>query len=547
MQQEMIQPPKVETEPATVDNVRVFDAEQAKLFPLSIRERRNADDPPITIPWFIDCHMHINSGHCTPIPLERERIGEAFAPGKGIFHHQWSMDLGSKMKPGGDFAKLNAMSTEQVGAAAIEHSKAVLDDDSLKLLGPTEKRQRILVNLPMDMDFAWYDGYEQKEIYYARDGEKEMGYWDAQRLKFIKLSKGDQSKYESYDGQIRSIKNIFFQKAGNFLAFYGFDPRRYKNDISFPFENCMIQTASDTKISAILPAIGFKLYTALGFKPLDPLIPKLSEFYKRCSVRGNEIPIICHGSMNGMDTHDIHIYYSKEHNTNEQYSPELQKKLKEEYFYPEFVSPYAWEKVLMNSPNLHICLAHFAGEHFWDTTSRNVDANRAEFIKECWKNISKPDPQKKNWIKCLLEFVEDFDNFYIDISYFIFKDGMIDYFKDALKKCKKLKERILFGTDWWIVTNEKAFKQKGYYNYFDLIVKQIAKLNDNELFKTIGIKNQYDLLAYFMVLNPMRFLRLKEISKSLQRIYNANPKRVGKFEIMSVIESIPDSIDGFHK
>ena len=251
--------------------------------------------------------------------------------------------------------------------------------------------------------------------------------------------------------------------------------------------------------------------------------------------------------MNGMDTHDIHIYYSNEHNKSEQYSPVLQKKLKEEYFYPEFVSPYAWEKVLMNNPNLHICLAHFAGEHFWDTTSRNVDANRAEFIKQCWKDIDKPDPQKKNWIKCLLEFVEDFDNFYIDISYFIFKDGMVDYFKEALKKCKKLKERILFGSDWWIVTNEKAFKQKGYSSYFNLMVNQITKLNDKELFSAIGIKNQYDLIVYFMVINPMRFLRLKEISKSLQRIYNANPKKVGKFEKIDFIESIPDSIEGFYK
>jgi outer membrane protein OmpA-like peptidoglycan-associated protein len=548
MQQDMIQPPRIETEPATIDNVRVFDAEQAKLFPLQKSERKNADEPPITIPWFIDCHMHINSGHCTPIPLARERIGEASGILKGVFHHQWSMDLGSKIKPGRDFSALNAMSTDKVGAAAIEHSKAVLNDASLKVLGPTEKRRRVLINLPMDMDYGWYGGYEGKEIYYRQEGKKERGYWDSEKSSFVKLSKNDDRAYESYRTQLLSIKTAFESGNGNLLSFFGFDPRRWQNNPSFPFENCLVQTADPQKMAEAFPAIGFKLYTALGFKPCDPKLPFLSAFYKRCSTRGNEIPIICHGSMNGMDTHDIHVYYNKEFNKGEPYSAALQRRLKDEYFYPLFVSPYAWERVLMDNPNLCLCLAHFAGEHFWDITSTKIDEKRREFIKQCWNDLEKPDPQKRNWIKCLLEYVEDFDNFYIDISYFIFKDGMVDFFKKALRKCKKLKERILLGSDWWIVTGENIFKRNGYHNYLSNIYQQIAKLDDKDMFSDLGIKNQYELLAYFSVLNPVRFLQLKKHCVKIAAAYKANAKSEhSEFALEKWISDAPEKISDLYK
>lgn len=56
--------------------------------------------------------------------------------------------------------------------------------------------------------------------------------------------------------------------------------------------------------------IGFKMYTALGYKPCDPKLPALKKFYAKC--QDENIPVLCHCSPSGMCTHDIEFYYNLE-------------------------------------------------------------------------------------------------------------------------------------------------------------------------------------------------------------------------------------------
>ena len=55
-------------------------------------------------------------------------------------------------------------------------------DPELKCLGEPGGRRRLLVNMPMNMDYAHYRGYEGKPIYEKIDGE--MKWWHEEKGKF---------------------------------------------------------------------------------------------------------------------------------------------------------------------------------------------------------------------------------------------------------------------------------------------------------------------------------------------------------------------------
>jgi len=110
------------------------------------------------------------------------------------------------------------------------------------------------------------------------------------------------------------------------------------------------------------------------------------------------------------------------------------------------VSPYAWEPVLREHPKLYLCLAHFGGDTFWD---KEVNPLCDGF----WQDLNDLDP--KNWIAGCLHLMKTYPNFYVDLSYFLFKPSMKEYFKKALSFDPIVKERILFGTDWWMFTMEE--------------------------------------------------------------------------------------------
>ena len=172
---------------------------------------------------------------------------------------------------------------------------------------------------------------------------------------------------------------------GNLISFFHYDPRRWNSNkfikLSFsgkwddPFK-FLLQTHSFNSLQKSLnrlkltrdilnpiffKAIGFKMYTALGYRPDDVTnLPHLAQFYAKCSQPDLDIPIICHCSRGGVTTHDWRYYYKKQ-------TPNLDFEDKEakEWYTREFVSPFAWERVLQKFPNLKLCLAHFGGEECW--------------------------------------------------------------------------------------------------------------------------------------------------------------------------------------
>jgi hypothetical protein len=277
-------------------------------------------------------------------------------------------------------------------------------------------------------------------------------------------------------------------------------------------------------------SIGFKLYTALGFRPddyksrsvmsrgsiplkktLEAKLPDLSDFYTACE--SNCIPITCHASRGGIFAHDFMLYYDYLFGADD-----ADDEKKKEFFYDYYVSPFAWENVLKDYKELHLCLAHFGGEEEWGSE----------------------DEAAFSWAQKCIDLAMTYPNFYVDISYFIFKSiDMVDCdkvncseegcmyrgrkvprrpncpewyeeipaknkLKKALQKYPKLKEKILFGTDWYMIGAEKP--EFGRYNkYFNRSIAILSEIDK-------------ELPAYTMIINPKRFLKLDRIADKMVKI-----------------------------
>lgn len=484
----------------------------------------------ICIPWIIDCHMHINSGHAAPLPLQWSNI-----PGSPHFSQATIDALGDKVL--GKFGKIQKESTVMIGKQVVTESKSAIDSKTLEFMGDTSNRRRLMTVLPMDMDYAHYKGYEGIPIYEKIDGE--IQYWGQTDKKYHKINTDDYQKWVKYSKQLSDTRLSFYNEKGALIPFYHYDPRSNLKNWREPFSKNLVQTANPSSFPKNMPAIGIKMYTALGYRPMDAKLNfPWTDYYEL--ITNKKIPIICHGGRGGMITHDIVHYYEHEHPN----FRAVTEHFKKTWFYNQFISPYAWEEVLKRFPDLFLCLAHFGGDEFWID---NHDENRAS-SKFFWEDLYAFD--LNNWIPEFLYLMKTYPNFYVDLSYFILRPSMIDYFKQALMYHPDIKKKLLFGTDWWLYTMEKGYgSYNSYLSYIENFSNMVISINDNNVLEKIGVKSSHELLAYFFVLNPLRFLQLKTVIPKVSKFFHTFPdaKSYGwKFEPDEWIHSIPENVEDFY-
>jgi predicted TIM-barrel fold metal-dependent hydrolase len=103
----------------------------------------------------------------------------------------------------------------------------------------------------------------------------------------------------------------------------------------------------------------------------------------------------------------------------------------------EFCNPEHWRAILKDRPGLRVCFAHAGG------TDQGV--------------MKKDGPEKGDWTHTIEELIEQYDQVYMDISYHT--DQMLDeqheknylaWLRKVLKD-GKLKKRVIFGTDGWLL------------------------------------------------------------------------------------------------
>lgn len=303
------------------------------------------------------------------------------------------------------------------------------------------------------------------------------------------MSDGETKRYERWEKQLQSTEMAVLANPLKLLPMFHYDPRRWQPDGNE--DGNVFPMAQVTGAKALY--LGFKMYTAQGYRPLDPRLPIMEDFYARCC--DGRIPIMNHCTPGGAATVEKEEYIKFKHD-NDSTRDDVQKTGKSavDYFDEYFVSPYAWKDVLDKTVgfedkntktskmvplnNLHICLAHFGG----------------------------PTPKGMKWNQQIIEMIGSgkYPNLYTDISSSFASDEFCKSFKAIMtdtkekEKVERLKSRILFGTDWYMTLNYKAFSvSKDYFQYCSETKDFLDKFDTS-------------LWPRFTQYNPYRFYRLDE-------------------------------------
>lgn len=327
------------------------------------------------------------------------------------------------------------------------------------------------------------------------------------------MGAGKLSPEGSYGSQMKALADIKNNKRYKEVVFpfVAVDPRRTKVDdtIFFDWEtgnsgevilkDCFIKDYIETKKFS-----GFKIYPALGYYPFDETLLPLWKY-----AADHQLPILTH-TIRGT------IFYRGSKKKEWNYHPVLKQangngiqgklllpELKNVDFINNFTHPLNYlclveEKLLRivvsgcaenvkklfgytndatplvhNLAHLKLCFGHFGGEDEWakffehdrdDFTSKLVTSPQRgiEFVKDgdianswgtlekIWKNV--------DWYSTIRSMMLQYPNLYADISYIIHDEHIFPLLKQTLAN-PTLRERVLYGTDFYVVRNHKSEKE----------------------------------------------------------------------------------------
>ncbi len=403
-----------------------------------------------------------------------------------------------------------------------------------------------------DEDIAWLSTYDA-----AKEFKKRTPVW---------LPDQERDLFEDWAAQKEATLTAAIKHPLRYMPMYHYEPRRW-SALDYPGQYQEMKTGATPPDEAektdppydeprnwdepffdiatpVKPGtfVGFKMYTALGYKPLDPKLSKtLTAFYKRCEKDG--IPVLCHCSPSGMYSHDRTFYFDRELRPfRERYMTHKRGWIKfwKKYenfdsvmgFYDEFVRPSAWEsQVLSTYKKLKLCLAHFGGgSSEWKDWSDDTHNKRRAVIMDDPDGMTPISPEQeekfiagwyqdeaakpavgnpKRWIREIVDMMATYENFYTDISYHYVKDHK-KQLKWLIKTYPHIKERIMFGTDWYMTELEDCTIHEFVHN-----AKKALDEITKDLETETGIKD--DLWLKFSRINPMKFYGIRGIADNFAK------------------------------
>lgn len=165
---------------------------------------------------------------------------------------------------------------------------------------------------------------------------------------------------------------------------------------------------------------GIKLYPPLGYHPNDPA---LSELYRYAADRA--IPVLSHCSRRGV------LYRGRRTPTAKQAIIRL-------------ADPENFRPVLDANPTLKLCMAHFGGDEEWKKHRKQSSRSAAP-------------GRDRTWLATIADMITSgrYENLYTDIAYTVFADEAYLGMLKALLADPRLRTRVLFGSDFYVVEDAK--------------------------------------------------------------------------------------------
>lgn len=340
--------------------------------------------------------------------------------------------------------------------------------------------------------------------------------------------------------ELKEMRDI--DKNNRLFPFFFIDPRRMAeegdNFFAYTHDQGKVKLSEACMVNEYMERYnfsGFKIYPALGYYPFEEELLPLWKY-----AADNQIPIMTHcikgvifyrgKKEKAWDSHPVF----KEARGGGEYKPLTLPERANADFSGNFTHPLNYlcllaepllrilvgkssEKVkalfgyngddtplLYNLNHLKICFAHFGGEDEWHKyleADRYAYAQRLIRERDLGINFSLKPNQKPtwgilerlwkhvDWYSLICSMMVQFPNVYSDISYILCKDEIFPLLKETLNQSlnPKLRERVLFGSDFYVVRNHNSDKE--------LVVDTMGHLSELE----------FDLIARE---NPRRFLNL---------------------------------------
>jgi len=316
----------------------------------------------------------------------------------------------------------------------------------------------------------------------------------------------------SYMKQLEELLKVTKNNKESLLPFVFLDPRRIAETCDLKgvdcYENYVIRNLSKNVF------YGIKMYPALGYFPFDK---NLIETYK--FAQEHQIPIVTHciegtvfyrGKKNKeWNNHPI-LKYTKDKNQEPVPIPLPQKKnydFTTNFTHPlnyhcllnkELLSEYLGEETDLSK--LKICLAHFGGtkewnrysEDNWNNYNNNIShLSKNDYLNRKIKNTLNHGSSRTiwwnaSWLSIIYDLIIQYEGVYTDISFIIFNQELFPLLKFLLQD-EKVSHKILFGTDYYVVSqknSEKALYQNLRSYLGDTLFFKIAHDNPKAFLST---------------------------------------------------------------
>lgn len=185
---------------------------------------------------------------------------------------------------------------------------------------------------------------------------------------------------------------------------------------------------------------GIKLYPPLGYHPDDPALRGL---YAYAAER--EVPVLTHCTRRG-------VHYRGRPTASLLSDPKTGTPLpaiEGDDPIARLADPDNYQEILRRHPDLKLCLAHFGGDEEW-----------RRYLTEPWLSGTSAAP--RSWLAKIADMIrsEAFENLYTDISYTVFADEEYVHLLKVLLSDDRLRRRVLFGSDFYVVENAKLEERR---------------------------------------------------------------------------------------
>jgi predicted TIM-barrel fold metal-dependent hydrolase len=186
-----------------------------------------------------------------------------------------------------------------------------------------------------------------------------------------------------------------------------------------------------------------KCYPALGYLPEDV---RLDPIFKICAEKN--IPILSHCGGEIVSTFNKSIQIRNSNGDTEFMIPGHSRTEKAKYL----TNPEMWIPVLKKYNKLKLDFGHFGGDSNWENHGISGNNDRINKILEMMKN--------PHW------------KVFADFSYNVIEKNLFNTFEKELNKNPDLTNKIMFGTDYWVVLPGG--------NLLDMQKEFLAKMKDHQ-------------------------------------------------------------------